>query len=770
MRLQTCLRVVVLAVILPWALPATGDEPVLKTPQTAPAGVDADDPLLRALQELRRDVERLREEIRGPASSMRPPAAMPAAASTAGSRAVDLDSLSSGRMGVPNPSRQVAARSGSGLASEATPFRPPPPREPYALWSFQPLKSPPLPAVRAEGWVRSDLDRFILARLEAAGLAPNPDADRYTLVRRLAFDLTGLPPAPSEIKALVEDPASDDEALARMADYYLASPRFGERWGRHWLDVARYADSVGRTWNAPFTYAWRYRDWVIDAFNQDLPYDRFVTLQLAGDLLPARSVEEQRANLIATGFLALGSLPLNGGRLEGFKMDRVDDQIDVTTRAFLGLTVSCARCHDHKYDPVSMRDYYALAGIFYSTDTWPGQGHQGDMGRGGYVDAERLVALPSLDPAAAERRRREPAVHSMSDWREAWQQVRDAARYTYDPDLAMGVLEGDVQDCDLRIKGDPYDRDIAPPRGEIRIAGLPEMPAIPPHASGRLELARWITSPDHPLTARVMANRVWRHLFGRGLVATVDNFGVNGQEPSHPELLDHLATRLIDEGWSAKRLIRTIVLSRTWRLSSAGQPAGKELDPRNELYGRRDLRRLELEALRDSLLAAAGRLELPRPEGIPVAGTGGKGRTSIVRSLLPIDSPHRTVYLPVLRDHLPELYGTFDFPDPCQISGQREVTTVAPQALFFMNSDFVVDCASSAADRLLGEPAASEADRVRLAYHRLLSRPPASAEIDDALDLLDELRPPASERDPQLYRWTTLVQALLASGEFRYVP
>lgn len=755
-RIAVCTLVIVAAL----AGVARVDEPAPARPAAGkaiapPSGkVDTNDPLLKALQELQGEIEQLRRDVRQPGSMKSPPAAMPLPAITAPRTAAPA---------AVTPRKASIAK----VAADTVVVQPPSTR--YDLWSFQPLTRPQTPQVRDQAWGRDELDRFILARLEAANLKPNADADHHTLLRRVAYDLTGLPPSPAEIAAFCDDPSPLDAALARAVDGYLASPRFGERWGRHWLDVARYADSVGRTWNAPFTYAWRYRNYVVDAFNADKPYDRFVAEQLAGDLLPADSLAEQRENLIATGFLALGSLALNDGRGEGFIMDRVDDQIDVTSRAFFGLTVACARCHDHKYDPVSMRDYYALAGIFYSAQTLSGQTHQRDMAGGGYVDEQRLILLPVSQSDAVGPSGIQPGVHSMNGYREEWQRVDRAARYTTHPDLAMGALEGEIRDCELRTKGDPYEREEAPPRGDVRIPGLPAMPPIADGASGRLELARWIASPEHPLTARVAANRVWSHLFGRGLVRSVDNFGTQGEQPSHPELLDHLAARFIASGWSTKGLIRSIVLSRTYRLSSAGLQLAKQRDPGNELYWRGTMRRLELEAIRDSLLLAAGRLEHMRPESIQVAGMGGKGRGGVVRSLLDTDAPYRTVYLPVLRSLMPELYSTFDFSDPCQIAGQREVTTVAPQALYFMNGGSVIACAQAAAEELLRPARSSDADRVATAYLRLLSRPATADEIDAALDLMNDLNPPASARDPRLHRWTTFVQALLASAEFRYL-
>ena len=632
-------------------------------------------------------------------------------------------------------------------------------------WAFQPLASPAAPPVKDKGWTRDDLDRFILARLEKEGLTPNGDADRRTLIRRAAYDLTGLPPTPKEIATFLADPAGDDEAFARVVDRYLESPRFGERWGRHWLDVARYSDCTGQVWNAPLTYAWRYRDYVIDAFNKDKPFDRFIAEQVAGDLLPASTIAEERENRIATGFLALGSVNLQAMSHEQFVLDTVDDQIDVVTRGFLGISVSCARCHDHKYDPVTMHDYYALAGIFYSTRTMPGVAHQREFGGEGYVNPSKLLVLPALDgtrgktPASGE-------VHSMSDYQDVWRTGERKIRFTTHPNYAMGVFADEPRDCEIRIKGEPYDYGETPPRGDLQIPGLTSI-TVPASACGRLELAQWLTSDEQPLTPRVMANRIWQHLFGLGIVRTVDDFGVNAEPPTHPELLDHLAIRFREEGWSVKKLIRSIMLSRTYRLSSEAQPAGTEQDPQNLLHWRMSRRRLELEPLRDSLLTVAGSLSLERPHGIQVSGIGGKSRQSQVASLLPFDSTYRTVYLPVLRGHLPEECALFDFPEPSLLQGQREITTVAPQALFFMNGPFVIRCSRQAAEELLAQVDSDDAKRVAWAYERVLSRPPAPDELKDALELIRGLE--ADGDDPELARWATVIQALMLSAEFRYI-
>lgn len=587
------------------------------------------------------------------------------------------------------------------------------------------------------------MDRFILARLEKENLHPIGDASRVTLIRRASFDLRGLPPSQEEVERFVRDSAPDDVAFAKVVDAFLQSERFGERWARHWLDVVRYADSVGRVWNAPFTYAWKYRDWVIDSLNADKPYNRFVAEQIAGDLLPATTVLRKRDQIVGTGMLALGSVNLQEGDYEQFVLDQVDDQIDVVTRAFMGLTISCARCHDHKTEPVSQKDYYALAGIFYSSRTLPGQANRSDMNGSGYVDPEMLVDLPTkLDEKVGPPSKLPEGIHSMDDIR-ALGNPKGTIRYDVDPHFCMGVVEGEIKDCELAVGGDPNDRKAAPDRGRLGMPALPPLPKIPAKSSGRLELAQWLTQPTHPLTSRVAVNRLWQHLFGEGIVRTVDDFGTTGSDPTHPELLDHLAIRFVEGGWSVKKMIRAMMLSRTYRLASTGNP--EHPDAGNKLRWRMNAKRLELEPLRDTLLQLAGKLTFDRPEGIQVVGTGGKGRHGVTRGLLSIEDPYRTIYLPVVRDNVPELFSTFDFPGPTQIKGQRDVTTVAPQALFFMNNSMV--------EELAGEIAGKSGKDVKAVYRLVLGREPSSEEVRDAGDL-----------DLQ-----TLVQALLGTAEFRYV-
>jgi len=610
-------------------------------------------------------------------------------------------------------------------------------------WSYQRILRPAVPVVKDAGWAKDDIDRFILARLEKENLHPIGDASRLTLIRRASFDLRGLPPTQEEVERFVKDAAADDVAFAKVVDAFLQSERFGERWARHWLDVVRYADSVGRVWNAPFLYAARYRDWVIDSLNADKPYSRFVAEQIAGDLLPAKTVLQRRDQIVGTGMLALGSMNLQEGNYEQHLLDQVDDQIDVTSRAFMGLTLSCARCHDHKTEPVSQQDYYALAGIFYSSRTLSGTPNRNDEARGGYVSAEALVDLPTaLDEAVGPPTTLPAGVHSMDDIR-TMGNPKETVRYDHDPHFCMGVIEGEIKDCELAVGGDPSDRKAAPERGKMGMPALPPLPKVPTKSSGRLELAQWMTQATHPLTSRVAVNRLWQHLFGEGIVRTVDDFGITGSDPTHPELLDYLAIRFVEGGWSVKKMIRAMMLSRTYRLASTGNP--EHPDAGNKLRWRMNAKRLELEPLRDTLLQLAGKLTFERPEGIQVAGTGGKGRHGLTRGLLSVEDGYRTIYLPVVRDNVPELFSTFDFPGPTQIKGQRDVTTVAPQALFFMNNPMV--------EELAGEISEKAGKDVRGIYRAVLGREPSIEETRDAGEL----------------DFQTLVQALLGTAEFRYV-
>jgi Protein of unknown function (DUF1553)/Protein of unknown function (DUF1549)/Planctomycete cytochrome C len=591
-------------------------------------------------------------------------------------------------------------------------------------WAYRAIQKPAAPQVHDNAWPRTDIDRFVLAKMEAKGLSPVADADRRVLIRRLTFDLTGLPPTPEEIDAFLADRSTD--AVEKLVDRLLKSPAFGERWGRHWLDVVRYADSNGNVDDTPFPNAWRYRNYVIDAFNKDKPYDRFVSEQVAGDLLPARTAAERDEHLVATGFLALTSKP-RAQNNPNYQMDLIADQIDATTKGFLGLTAMCARCHDHKFDPIPTKEYYALAGIFDSTDMLAGAGGRGAKKKKGSKGGQSLTLSNGGQ--------------------------------------AMGVRDSRPTDCEICIKGDSRRRGETAPRGFLTAATLGKAPAITRSQSGRLELAKWLTAADNPLTARVMANRVWAHLFGRGIVPTVDNFGVLGEEPSHPELLDHLATRFVEDGWSVKRLIRAIALSRTYQLSSVHNQKDYKVDPDNVLLWRMNPRRLEAEAIRDTILAVSGQLDRTPPKGGVVTATAGKKpkKQRAVASTGPKDRC-RTVYLAVIRTAPHEFHRLFDAPDASLVVGQRDVTTVPAQALFFMNSSFVADQSRHLARGLLVAPNLDDAGRIDLAYRLALGRLPSTSERSRALAFVAK-----SGKKDQPAAWAPFCQALFACAEFRYV-
>jgi hypothetical protein len=662
------------------------------------------------------------------------------------------------------------------------------------FWSFQPPKKTAPPslknAAKYPAWPKSDIDRFVLAAMETKGLSPVADASAHTLVRRLYFDLTGLPPTPEDVEAFAKDYAADPQAAVKAtADKLLASPQFGERWARHWLDVARYAESSGRTVNFAYPHAWRYRDYVIAAFNVDKPYDQFIREQLAGDLLLEKAKDDrEKAELaVATGFLAIGPKTHDERNRQQFAMDLADEQIDVTFQAFQGLTVACARCHDHKFDPIPQKDYYALAGIFRSTETC-----YGTIRVFLNVHPSPILDLPKdggvtmpLEPLTSDRRA--TIEKQIKDQREQMSKVTGQNAFLqrifmqsrvatlqsqlaqYEPDgtpkpLAMGVREG-RRPSDSRV----YVRGELDQPGESVARGFPQVlstkqPSIR-YGSGRRELADWIASKDNPLTARVMANRVWLHLIGRGIVPTPDNFGASGLPPSHPELLDYLATSFAQNGWSVKDLIRMIVLSRTYQLSSQFDTTNFEADPDNVLVWRMPKRRLEAEALRDSMLAVSGRLDLTPPKGSSVArnGEGNVGFRFRGGGDSAAGDTHRTVYEPIIRDLVPEVLTVFDFPDPSLIIGERATTTIPAQSLYLMNNTFVIRQAESMADDLLVRKE-DEAGKIRRAFLLCYSRGPSPQELKDSQKFLQEY----GRKQPRRATWTALCQALLASAEFSH--
>jgi mono/diheme cytochrome c family protein len=621
-------------------------------------------------------------------------------------------------------------------------------------WSFQPVKNPAIPAVKNPGWVRNPIDAFVLAKLEEKNLAPSKPADRRTLIRRASFDLIGLPPTPEEVEAFVADPSPD--AYAKLVDRLLASPHYGERWGRHWLDVARYSDTKGYVFieerNYPYSYT--YRDYVIRAFNEDLPYDQFIEQQLAADRLP---LGDDKRPLAALGYLTLGRRFLNQ------TPDIIDDRIDVTMRGLQGLTVGCARCHDHKFDPIPTRDYYSLYGVFASS-TEP---------------KELPIIGPSDQPAAAaafaaEMTKRQGAVAAFAEAHK----VELAARNVKFRD-ELTKLKNQVAKWNVEASGGPQRamalEDAPKPvvahvflRGNQHNLG-PEVPRQFPEVlagakrqpftqgSGRLELARAIANKDNPLTARVMVNRLWLHHFGEGIVRTPSDFGARGEPPTHPELLDWLASTFVKEGWSVKKMQRLILLSQTYQQESNEGAARKAADPENRLLSHQNRRKLEFEPLRDALLFVSGRID---------SRMGGKG-DDITMGHEPFDH-RRSIYGFIDRQNLPGVFRTFDFASPDATVGLRHTTTTPPQALFLMNAPFVVEQARALAARPDVAGQATDAARIdrlyRLAYGR-------SAEADEVALGARFIKEVASEKAApnQLSPWEQYAQVLLLGNEFAFV-
>jgi len=954
------------------------------------------------------------------------------------------------------------------------------------FWAFVPPKETALPVVKNKAWVHSPVDAFVLSALEAKGLAPAPAADKRTLIRRATFDLTGLPPTPEEVQAFLKDDRRD--AFGRVVDRLLASPHYGERWGRHWLDVARYADSNGLDENLVYRHAWRYRDYVIAAFNKDKPFDLFLKEQLAGDLLPAADEATQFERYTATGFLSLGAKMLAEDDPLKMEMDIVDEQLDTTARAFMGLTVGCARCHDHKFDPIPTADYYSMAGIFKSSKTmenfnvvakWheyvlaneqeraklkahldkvdakareigrisgaensklvkearakigmyllaagdvlryektvltpakTGAGiaraaasfdrgnaprtlekgkpnttprekapyyaefdltvpvagdYQFDMlelesgagtfdiavngtleikgqpavtNRGAspdaggwsvagvlplnagrntirlehknrfpYFESLQLTALAKgveaprspeqvarkykVNPSylrqwVDEMRRNKGAPHSVmfalfaysakkpldgwlsparqrfagfepksreelaaryqqlfdeadAAWQaelqsrknlpkekkernaikqeeglkdpvlEAFREVSyakagpfrapgDAKQYypadvqtqltqlekerktleDATPDLpkAMGIREGEqIADIPIHIRGSHWTQGKEPmPRHFLTVVPGTNAKPVPANQSGRLQLAEWLTQPEHPLTSRVMANRIWRWHFGKGIVPSVDNFGRLGEMPTNQPLLDYLALRFTGANWSIKEMHRLIMLSSTYQMSSNYNEKAAETDPENTLLWRANRRRLESEAIRDAVTAVTGEIKMEMggtlmkyKDRAYVANTAKRGASDY-------DNPRRAVYIPVVRSSLYEMFQAFDLPDPSTPNGDRSATVIAPQALFMMNSDLVLKSTRAMAEKLLARTELDDAARIRDAYERALARPPASRDVDRALTFIGKVERALEphEKDPQkrhVEAWQSFCKALVASNEFIYL-
>ncbi len=846
------------------------------------------------------------------------------------------------------------------------------------FWSFQAVGNPDPPEPADRAWSRDPLDRFVLARMEAAGLKPTADARAAHLVRRLYIDLLGLPPTMEQTRNFVKEARQQPRAaVEQLVDDLLASPHFGERWGRHWLDVARYGESNGNDGlgrNATFPHAWRYRDYVIQAFNDDVPYDRFLREQVAGDLLPATTPADRDRQRVATGFLAIGSKPAKAMN-DNFDMDVVADQVDVVSRGVMGISMACARCHDHKHDPLSTRDYYALAGIFQNTETLWGRAANEKLtapptplhelsadpdGRfpemphpvkvvldlaTGYAPAvnalEPILDAPLDAPPgnlvpekgltfspedfavfSSKRIRGEGSLSndtfSVSFWfrngkanqerpvtaylfslapdakkpssgdhlgisgnyqgkppgklfifngntgkvslrgtttipPRTWNHVvyvreghhvkawlnggntpeldgevpstvgsartffigarndrfaplqgnvaafaffnraltgEEAARLHESSgqpkgpgdqmplppgvkkNLAMGVRDrAAIKEGKINIKGSAKKLGPVVPRGfpsglviQAEDACLP----MPTNQSGRVELAHWLTHPAHPLTTRVMVNRVWQHLFGQALVGTPDDFGVYGQRPTHPELLDHLATRFVDGDWSVKKLVRLIVLSRTYQLSSTSDTHRQEVDPENTWYSRHQRRRLDAESLRDSVLLVSGRLETRPGRGSAIQEVDILLNWPIGEATnLHKPSLHRSVYLCMMRNAPPPELAAFDLPDGMGVTGRRHETILPGQSLYLINSPLLVEQAQALAARVLDAPGLDDAGRIDRVYQWALQRAPHPGERKRALAYLHGGA--VQDEAGRKKNWASFCQALFMTNEFRYI-
>ena len=596
-------------------------------------------------------------------------------------------------------------------------------------WAFQPRQSPSPPAVADSDWVRNPIDAFILARLEANGLAPAPPADRLALLRRAHFDLTGLPPTPEAVAEFLTD--DSPEAFERVVERLLDSPHYGERWARHWLDLVRFAETNSFERDSIKPHAWRYRDYVIRALNDDKPYDQFVREQLAGDELPEPTAD----SIIATGFYRLGVWDDEPADRLLATYDHLDDLLATVGQAFLGLTVNCARCHDHKIDPFTQQDYYGLLAFFHNLTP---------MAKGG-PQVEVPIVLPDGQSgkalAVSERGPRAPET--------------------------FVLLRGNPQ-----VKGEA----VAPSFPAVldsRPAAIAQPAADAKTAGRRRVLADWLASPDNPLTSRVMANRIWQHHFGRGIVRSPNNFGQNGLPPTHPELLDWLAGQLIDHGWRLKAMHRTIMLSNTYQMSSQGNPQALERDPANDLFWRFDLRRLSAEEIRDAVLAINGRLnpQMYGPgfyEEISAEVLAGQSRPGDGWGKSPPEQQaRRSVYIHAKRSLLTPLLEAFDLADPDSTCEARFVTTQPAQALAMLNGKFMNDQAARFATRLRREAGADTAEQIRRAWQLALGREPDEADEQAALALIETLQQRHGvEPDAALNYYCLLVYNL---NEFLYL-
>jgi hypothetical protein len=629
------------------------------------------------------------------------------------------------KMGAPDP--RLANATGTNLTSS-----------PKDHWAFKPIQNPPVPDVSDTNWVKSPVDAFVLAKLQDNGMKPNPVADKRTLIRRATFDLIGLPPSQSEIQQFLDDDSPD--AFAKVVDRLLASPHYGERWGRYWLDTARYADTKGdvkkNKEDFHYPYAWTYRDYVIRAFNEDKPFNQFIMEQIAADKLGLSG--KNLTDLAAMGFLTLGE------RFNGNNNDIINDRIDVVTKGFLGLTVTCARCHDHKFDPIPTRDYYSLYGVFNSSiEVSPVVIGKINHGSTNYIDYANKYSLYENQLAGLQIQRKanrgdKEAEKAIAKQEEKLRDECAELELTHPdaPERAMIMVDSPKpKDSPVFIHGEAENKGEIAPREFLQI--LSPTNRLPfQYGSGRLELATGIASKGNPLTARVIVNRIWMHHFDEGFVTTPDDFGNQSAPPSHPELLDYLATRFMADGWSIKNLHRLIMLSSVYQESSADNPRYAQIDPENRLLWRANIRRMDFEEVRDSMLAIGGKLDetlFGRPVNL---------------GSYPY-STRRTIYGYIDRLNMPEVYNQFDFANPEITMGKRYETIVPQQSLFLMNSPLVIEQARNMVARPDFQSLTNDDDRVTLLYELAYQRDPTPVEIKLGLNFV--VNSPEFESVPKMF-------------------
>lgn len=614
------------------------------------------------------------------------------------------------------------------------------------LWSVKPLSESSPPEVDPERkWARTGIDPFVLAELEKNGLQPSPDATPDRIVRRIHYVLTGLPPTRGEAQCFVDSAKRSglEQAMSDRIDGLMNSLQFGERWGRHWLDLARYADVSGDERPKPLMEAWRYRNYVIAAFNKDKPYDRFVREQLAGDLLDWSMDYERAENLIATGYLAMPHALAETRDKEQLKMDTIDEQLDVIGKTFLGVQIGCARCHDHKIDPFPTRDYYSMAGIFRSTAAGPKQ-----RGDNAYVPKERV-----------------PQVEA------------EVASWLRGPDMNIhGAWEAEeIRDEPIHIRGEVHVTGDVVPRGLPSLVSMESLPEIPEDKSGRLALADWILSEDNPMSSRVIANRIWQHTFGRGIVRTSDNFGFTGDPPSHPDLLDYVAKRFREEHhYSFKSMIKELMLSRVWRQSSAIVEASAAVDPETRLMWRWVPVRKDAEVVIDSVRYVASELNLEPADRTAFKFEAGN-QTSTAGLEIPEETMrHRAIYWPIFRKDLPiamDILPIFNFPMPTAPRGTRQVTRVPSQSLALLNNPVILDAARALRGHL-DRAFPNEPERLEAAYLSVLSRRPFEWERERLLSFVDSFEQQtvsmeaAKPVNARAVAWNRVCHTLLVSNEF----